>query len=315
MTRPGVDPTGDEEGAEPEEVFLPDAEDDFEAPAGGFPDETAGEEAATGPGRRRGRRPPGRARGGRGAPDRAPHPGSEGRREPPRPSSRHRILYQGGGLIAYDKPAGVPIHWGTDHPQGLAETLEEWLHAQRGPLGLEPGKRVRPLHRLDLEASGVVLLATEREVASAVQAAFEAGVVRKRYLAVVAGPVKEGSTIRGKVRTRVHHQYRWLPAELAYRRLAGDERLSLVEVFPEGGRTHQIRALFAAAGRPLAGDLRYGRPKPARQFLEKFGVGHLLLHAAELGLPEGITGPARTFAAPLPELFRTLARAKGWKLG
>ena len=109
--------------------------------------------------------------------------------------------------------------------------------------------------------------------------------------------------------------YRRLPAELTYRRLEGDERLSLVEVHPEEGRTHQIRALFAEAGRPLAGDLRYGKPKPARQFLEKFGLPCLLLHAAELELTRVVPGLPRTFTAPLPEEFRRLAEKKGWSTG
>ncbi|MGH9363539.1 MAG: pseudouridylate synthase, partial [Thermoanaerobaculia bacterium] len=89
--------------------------------------------------------------------------------------------------------------------------------------------------------------------------------------------------------------------------------LSLVEVSPREGRTHQIRSLFADIGRPLAGDLRFGKPKPARQFLEKFAVPGLLLHALELELPAGVVGPARAIRAPIPETFHRLAAAKGWE--
>jgi 23S rRNA-/tRNA-specific pseudouridylate synthase len=226
-----------------------------------------------------------------------------------------RILFHGGGLLAVDKPAGVPVHRGTSHEQGLAEMIDEWASLAPGAIDLGRGKSVLPLHRLDREASGVVLFGLSRSTARAVQTAFAARQVRKRYLAVVAGPVEEAGRIHGKVRSRLRGVYRWLPAELTYRRLEGDERLSLVEVHPEEGRTHQIRALFAEAGRPLAGDLRYGKPRPARQFLEKFGLPCLLLHAAELELMQAPPGLPRSFAAPLPEEFRRLAEKKGWSTG
>ncbi len=224
------------------------------------------------------------------------------------------ILERPEGLVVIDKPAGIPVHYGTDHPRGVAEMLEEWILANPGTLHLSEGRHVSPLHRLDLEASGVLLLGLEHGRSAAVQQAFAEGLVRKRYLAVVAGPVKLEGAIKGKVRTRLRGVYRWLPSRLTYRRLAGDERLSLVEVVPEGGRTHQIRSLFASAGRPLAGDLRFGKPKPSRQFLEKFGLEHLLLHCRELTLPPGPLGAERTFRAPVPAAFRAVAEKKGWAL-
>jgi len=225
-----------------------------------------------------------------------------------------RILFHGEGLLAVDKPAGIPVHRGTKHPRGLCEEIEEWARRNPGRIELTPGCRVRPLHRLDLEASGVVLLGLLYGVAPAIQAAFAAGEVRKRYLAFVAGPVDREGSIRGKVRTRLRGVYCWLPAEIDFRRLEGDERLSLVEVVPRRGRTHQIRSLFAGAGLPLAGDLRYGKPKPARQFLSRFQVPYLLLHARELTLPAEALGSSRTFSAPPPEEFRRVAAQKGWDI-
>ena len=70
---------------------------------------------------------------------------------------------------------------------------------------------------------------------------------------------------------------------------------------------------FARAGRPLAGDLRYGKPKPARQFLEKFEVPTLLLHAQRLEIPDSVLGAPRAFEAPLPPAFLRLIERKGWK--
>jgi 23S rRNA-/tRNA-specific pseudouridylate synthase len=223
------------------------------------------------------------------------------------------VIFHGGGLLAVAKPAGVPVHRGTGHELGLAEMIDEWVRANPGAIDIRPGKPVRPAHRLDLEASGVLLFGLTRPVARALQEAFAAHAVEKRYLAVVAGPVEALGTISGRVRSELRGEYRSLRAELTFRRLEGDERLSLVEVTPVGGRTHQIRALFARAGRPLAGDLRYGKPKPARQFLEKFGVPSLLLHAQRLSIPPTVLGAPRAFEAPLPPAFLRLLELKGWE--
>jgi 23S rRNA-/tRNA-specific pseudouridylate synthase len=222
------------------------------------------------------------------------------------------ILFQGGGLLAINKPSGLPVHRGTDHDQGLAECIEAWSRLHPGVVELRVGRPILPLHRLDREATGVVLFGLTRTTARKVQTAFAAHEIAKKYIAVVAGAVEPSGRLQGKVRARLRGTYRWLPAELEYRRLGGDERLNVVEVLTGQGRTHQIRSLFAQAGRPLAGDLRYGKPKPSRQFLEKFGVPSFLLHASELKLGASILGAARTLEAPLPETFRKVADKKGW---
>ncbi len=222
------------------------------------------------------------------------------------------ILYHGHGLLAVDKPAGVPVHQGTAHDVGLVELLEEWITLHPGALDVRPGKKIHLVHRLELEASGVLILALKPSVARAAQNALAERIVAKRYLAVVAGPMDETGTVRGKVRSKLRGRYRWVPAELAFRRLRGDERLSLIEVVPHEGRTHQVRALLAGQGRPLAGDLRYGKPKPARLFLERYGLSHLLLHALEAKLPESVIGHELTLAAPIPAAFDELCDAHGW---
>ncbi|MBI4604635.1 MAG: RNA pseudouridine synthase [Planctomycetes bacterium] len=224
------------------------------------------------------------------------------------------VLFQGSGVLAVNKPAGIPVHRGTSHELGLAEMVDDWVRMNPGVLEIKPGRPVHPVHRLDREASGVLLLGLTLPAARALSDAFAGRGVRKLYLAVVAGPVEALGHLKGKVRSKLRGTYRQMPAELTFRRLAGDERLSLVEVTPLGGRTHQIRALFTRAGRPLAGDLRYGKPKPSRQFLEKFEVPFFLLHARELTLPAGILGAERRIEAPLPAAFLGVLEKKGWTI-
>jgi len=224
------------------------------------------------------------------------------------------VLFQGSGLLALNKPSGIPVHRGTGHEFGLADMIDEWVRRNPGVLEIRPGKPVHPAHRLDLEATGVLLFGLTNKAARDIQKAMESREVKKTYWAVLAGPIDALGHLKGKVRSKLRGEYRRVPAELEYRRLAGDERLSLVEVLPIGGRTHQIRDLFAQYGRPLAGDLRYGKPKPARQFLEKFAVAAFCLHARDVTLPASVLGAPRRIEAPLPASFRSVLEQKGWRL-
>jgi len=244
--------------------------------------------------------------------DGEPSEATRGRPAPPCEFDPERILFHGDGLVAIDKPAGIPVHCGTDHDVGVAELVEQWISLNPGVIESRPGKKVHPVHRLDLEASGALVLALKRTVARRAQDAFSARTVEKRYLAVIAGPVDREGVLEGEVRSRLRGQYRRLPARVRYRRLRHDERMSLVEVVPEGGRTHQIRAVLAQSGRPLAGDLRYGKPKPARQFLERFGVAGLILHAHRLVLPATVIGRRLVLEATLPEALASVCEQKGW---
>jgi len=222
------------------------------------------------------------------------------------------VIFQGNGVLVVNKPAGFPVHQGTSHDLGVVEMVDEWVRRNPGVIETRAGKPVHPVHRLDRESSGVLLLGLTKKAARELQTALASREVKKSYLAVVAGPVDALGHLRGRVRSKLRGVYRLLEAEVSFRRLAGDERLSLVEVTPSGGRTHQIRALFARAGRPLAGDLRYGKPKPSRQFLEKFEVPFFLLHARQITLPASALGTPRTFEAPLPEDFLRVLEKKGW---
>lgn len=221
-----------------------------------------------------------------------------------------RILFQGSGLLALDKPGGIPMHAGTDHPLGLAEIVAEWVKLHPRVFETRPGRRIRPLHLLDREVTGVALLGLGAAAARRVQDALACHAVGQRSIAVVSGPLESEAEIHGTVRSR--GRGRPVTAHLVIRRIFGDERLSLAEIRPREGQTHSIRALLAGRGRPLAGDLRFGKPKPARQFLERFGVDHLLLHVLEVTLPASILGAPRTLRAPLPGTFVKVCRQKGW---
>jgi tRNA pseudouridine32 synthase/23S rRNA pseudouridine746 synthase len=209
-----------------------------------------------------------------------------------------RVLFIDGEAIVIDKPAGLSVHAG---PR-TRESVEDHLHHLRFGFMRPPA----PVHRLDRDTSGCLLLARNPKAHRRFQKAFEAGVVEKVYAAVLAGvPGAESGTIDlplAKVSTR-EEGWRMVadPSGKASRTrfevVGGGDGMALVLFYPETGRTHQVRAHAAyGLGAPVAGDPVYGR-----------GGGPMLLHALGLTVPRGGKPPVAA-QAPLPPHF------EGWSL-
>lgn len=217
------------------------------------------------------------------------------------------ILFEDAEALVIDKPAGLPI----DRPRAGGPCLEDHLEALK--LGFQ--RPPQPVHRLDTDTSGCLLLARNPKALKRFAAAFEQRLVMKRYLGVVAGPVEgEGGTIElalskvssAKAGWRMIPARKGKPAVTHWRKLAEAGGRTLVEFRPETGRTHQIR-VHAASGlsAPLLGDPVYGEGKGART-----NPGRTMLHAAALVVPrEGKADVAA--AAPLPADFAALGFTNG----
>jgi len=213
-----------------------------------------------------------------------------------------RLLFSDGHLAAVDKPAGVPAQPTLTTDRG---TLPELVSALLGA-------PVLPVHRLDRETSGVALFAASRVAASALAEAFRASRPVKTYLALTArapAPPEgriEAALARDPARPGLR---RVVPAgdEAAtrYRTLAKSPLGALVEVWPETGRTHQIRVHLAHLGAPLLGDVRYGGPRRVGEV----DLPRVMLHALRLELPHPLTGAPLAFSAPVPEDFQGAAAA------
>lgn len=203
------------------------------------------------------------------------------------------ILFIDAEAIVLDKPAGLPV----DAPRDGAISLENHLQSltfgfQRWPL---------PVHRLDRDTSGCLLLARNPKAHKRFQQAFEAGTVEKSYLAVVDGVPEQdqgvidlpltkissrdaGWRMKGDARGKAARS-RWTVLERQ-----GARALILFE--PETGRTHQIRVHAAEGlGMPIVGDPVYGA-----------GGEAMLLHAWKLSVPRSSKPPVAA-EAPLPERF------------
>ncbi len=167
------------------------------------------------------------------------------------------------------------------------------------------------LHRLDRDASGLVLFSLSPEGHRLVVAALRRHSVERAYLVLVGGrPRPAAGTIEVPLARsasgRVIAREDGMPASTRYRTLASQREAALLEVRPQTGRMHQIRAHLAAIGHPVAGDPLYGDPHAT------LDAPRLWLHAARLHFPLPLTrrlGLPREVACPLWEdLAAHLAR-------
>lgn len=210
------------------------------------------------------------------------------------------VLYRDAWLLVLDKPSGLLAH------RGRADDPETALDVARRAAG----RRVFPVHRLDRGTSGALLYALDDEVAARLGAAFAAGEVDKRYLALVRGRPPDAGRIDHPV-PRDEGGAR-VPAVTDFVRLGtapveGRLAVSLVEARPRTGRFHQVRRHLKHLGHPLVGDVNYGRGEINRLFRERFGLRRLALHARELTLVHPVTGERLAIASPLPaDLAATL---------
>ena len=213
------------------------------------------------------------------------------------------ILYEDGEALVIDKPGGLPM----DRPRAGGASLEDHL----GDLRLGFQRPPVPVHRLDADTSGCLLLARNPKALKRFAAAFEARQVTKRYLGVLAGiPEAKQGTIElalSKISSEADG-WRMIPAKKGkpslteWRVVAESEGRALVEFRPVTGRTHQLRVHSASGiGIPLLGDPVYGDGK---------GAWRTMLHAVALDVPrEGKPPVAAT--APWPAEFATLGFADG----
>jgi tRNA pseudouridine32 synthase/23S rRNA pseudouridine746 synthase len=205
------------------------------------------------------------------------------------------ILFVDGEAIVIDKPAGLPV----DTPRAGGPSVETRIEE----LSLGFARPPVPMHRLDRDTSGCLLFARNPKARARFQQAFEQGLVRKSYLAVVDGetPGEEGrielplakfSTASEGWRMVVDDGGK--AAVTHWRRIGAREGRSLVEFKPETGRTHQIRVHAARGlGAPILGDPVYGQPLEEQP---------MLLHAWRLVVPRD-PRDAIDVTAPVPDSF------------
>lgn len=224
------------------------------------------------------------------------------------------ILYEDEALIVIDKPAGLVVHPAPGHADGTL--VNALLHHCRDLAGI--GGHLRPgiVHRLDKETSGVLVVTKHDRAHLALARQFKRHSIKRRYRALVHGLVEPGSgTIdRAIGRHPVHRKKMSVHCRVGRRAVTHwrvlqhfrPQRLSLLELTLETGRTHQIRVHMAAMGHPVVADPSYGNARLEQGLpdasLRKLvgGLGRQFLHACLLGFEHPTSGEYLELRAPLP---------------
>jgi 23S rRNA pseudouridine1911/1915/1917 synthase len=217
------------------------------------------------------------------------------------------ILYEDNHLIAVNKPCG----WPSAHFGGGEETMDRVVKAYLKEKHKKPGKVfLGVVHRLDKPVSGVLLFARTSKAAARLSEQFRGNLVEKVYWAVVeteptARPLPPAGTmedwlrkdsIAGVVEVVPPDTEDARQALLHYTIKAEHAGLTLFEIRPQTGRTHQLRVQLSSRGRPIYGDAKYRA---------RFGFGAGIgLHARSLTFLHPTRNEPITLSADVPRTWR-----------
>ncbi|MFY7930958.1 MAG: RluA family pseudouridine synthase [Oligoflexus sp.] len=220
-------------------------------------------------------------------------------------SSDLSILFADRHLIAVNKPARTPVASDASGDDTLLEQVRLWNEARQ--VDGRKGYCV-PIHFLDRPVSGLVLFGLSSKGAARLNEQFRSRSLQKTYLAVVCG---RPSRAEGRLEhdlakdkhqnlTRISHAKdpEAKRSILTYRVLGYHDELTLLEVRPETGRSHQIRVQLASLGTPIWGDVKYGAPETWNACIA--------LHAWRLELSHPVGKETLCLEAPLPEYWASL---------
>jgi 23S rRNA pseudouridine1911/1915/1917 synthase len=236
------------------------------------------------------------------------------------------ILYEDADIIAVNKPAGLMVH---SDGRARGPFLTDWI-VRCFPQALNVGEPARTqdgndlnrsgiVHRLDTETSGVLLIAKTIKGFECLKKQFQERTIKKKYLAFVWGEMKEEfGTIsrpigrsssdfrkrsaqrgaRGELR-EAETYWTLIKSAVVVSAKDADNKFSLIEAEPKTGRTHQIRAHFAAMQHPVVGDKLYAPKRPLA-----LGFDRTALHSRSIEF-DNCEGKRMTIEATLPLDFKT----------
>ena len=234
------------------------------------------------------------------------------------PAEQGRWLNPGDTIALFDSQRTLPkayempieIVWEDDHlaivhkPAGIAvngnkfQTLENALVGKLKPsLAIDALPWAKPVHRLDVPTSGLLVMAKAATAHARLGQMFQQRQVQKRYAAVLAGDIAEQGEWHNPIDKHEAHT-RWQRTEQCDS--LKNEKLSLVSLWPQTGRRHQLRKHCSQAGFPIVGDKEYS---PEGKLMGHKG---LFLAAVELSFIHPITQEALHFELPIPAKFSSL---------
>lgn len=232
------------------------------------------------------------------------------------------IIYEDDHVIFLNKPAGMLSQKAADSDISMNEYLISYL-AAKGSLCAESLRTFKPAvcNRLDRNTSGLLLAGKSMPGLQTLSRMLKERTIKKIYLAVVSGVIKEKQHIQGYLykdqktnKVKIYKEAVTDAAyiETAYQPICSSREFTLLQVELITGRTHQIRAHLSSIGHPVAGDWKYGNYESNEYLKGKYQIKHQLLHSASItfGPVEGALKALskQTFEARLPKEFDTVIK-------
>ena len=235
------------------------------------------------------------------------------------------ILYQDEYIVVVNKPSGLLVH------KSMIDRHERFyaMKMLRDQLG---GKWVYPLHRLDKPTSGVLVFALSSEYAREFSKVFANHDLKKSYIAVVRGYTDKSGVIDHPLKEKLdkitdakaNPNKEAQEALTVYKRLATLElpfavgrydtvRYSLVQLWPQTGRKHQLRRHMKHISHHILGDTKYGRGEHNKLIRKEFGLHRLMLHAYTMELYHPFKEEFLLFRADFDAVFRKFFADVGWE--
>jgi 23S rRNA pseudouridine1911/1915/1917 synthase len=222
------------------------------------------------------------------------------------------VLYEDACLLVINKPAGLVVHPAPGHWRGtlVHALLHRWQGAVEGMMPL----RLGIVHRLDKDTSGVLIIAKDSNTLDDLGRQFRAREVHKCYAALAWGHVRPATGIvRAAIaRHRVHRKRmtvhpRGRAAVTRYDVIEHLGDITFLRLFPETGRTHQIRVHLAALGHPIVSDAQYAGARNRRAA----PIDRQALHAERIEFRHPRSGAIVRVTAPLaPDFAAALTRLR-----
>lgn len=236
------------------------------------------------------------------------------------------IIYKDEHLVAINKPSGLLVH------KSMIDRHE--IYYAMKMLRDQIGQWVYPIHRLDKPTSGVLLFALDSDTARVLSEQFKAHTIQKTYLAVVRGYAPQSGLIEHALKEKLDkiadknatQDKEAQEAITAYKTLANIElhvtvgkydtvRYSLVELYPQTGRKHQLRRHMKHISHHILGDTKYGRGEHNKFIRERYDMNRLLLHCSSLVIKHPYRDESLILKANLDDTFKGILQSFNWSLG
>ena len=203
-------------------------------------------------------------------------------------------------FVVINKPAGIAVQSGTKSKKNILDILRNTNEFE----GFFP----YPVHRIDKETSGILIVAKNRKYAQLFTSLFRIRKIHKTYLGIILGSFNEN---KGTLKDELHYyegsKKTKLLAITHYKVLDTNRNYSLLKLNPETGRKHQLRKQLLIHGHPIIGDSKY---RITEKYLDK--KNELMLHAYKIKF--SISGTRYNYTAEPPDVFQKNLKEKYLKI-